>query len=1244
MIDQSRCLSRRTRVLSRSVLAYGRHVPAVLSVCAGLFLGMATFAGPVFGPNLVHNPSFESGLDVPDDWRWGVANRARATLTIDANTAHSGTRSVRMHNESGYAPHVYAGLAQRLRGITPGSRYRLRLWVRGRGVHECWFGGGPGWRTRKALPEGDFDWRAVDMTWTAPEGVHEFELRINTDGKTEGLWIDDVAFQEVDPITLRPRVRVVPSVQGPRYGLLPLTALGAAPRIDGRLADWRGIPSVHMPGDAGRVRISDWKGAKDLDVAFRAAWTPDALFLAFDVRDDRHWAAAGAPMWRNDSVQIAFDPRLERTAGGYGRHDSEYSLALTNAGQPRVDCWQPPKELGDRSRDLRLAVARKKDHTVYEVRIPWPAIGVPVRDGVPAAFGFSFLVNDNDGAGRRGYLELTPGIGKIKAPSVFATVFLSRQDRIALVADPVVLTDEGLPVVAYYVAPTPLPEQGIARFTADVPAARRLEAALPGGKQGLVIVQAVFQPGALSPGTHTIRVELLERGTVFARAERTVEVSDARQRLARKAVALRTALARARALEKTVRKRHIPTDYERVVLATVRDFIGYMLDDVNHHRVRRAEHVAGVLERSLGQAVSRLKAALAGRNSPLAVPRLRLDGPVEIRGGTFWADTVWPATGKKERRPVFFTGYGHFGQVVRDMPKLPDFGANIIQIEIGPNSTVPKEGEVTDAAVRARIGRALELGEKYNVMVCMLGSPHYFPAWALKKWPDLNRGGGGFLHYTVDAPQARKILEQHFEAAVAVVKDSPAMHSVCLSNEPVYTNWQRDPFRRPLWTAWLKRVYGNVDRLNQVNRTHYTRFEEVPIPPTSKLPPESEMSPVRYDAVRFNMDRFAAFHRFLSDVVHRVSPRTWTHAKVMNLSGCRQCLNWGCDPEEFAALGDLNGNDCSMYFRGLDMGGYASEWQGQARYYDLQYSMRRVPVFNSEDHIIRDREQRLIPPEHTDCAIWQGAIHGQGAATIWVWERTYNRKHDFEGSILHRPENVISVGWAALDLMRLAPEVAALQKADAPVAVLFSITAQTWSDEAVAAFNRVHEALDQIGWPVRFVSEKQAAAGALARYKAVILPAVRRLPRSTARAVAEFARGGARVWCVGPGPERDEHDQPLGIRLPAARVTTFAGDLGPRELRNALLDAMSACGLAPTLTLEAPGGGVPWGIEFRSVPWKQGRLLSIVNYWARPQAVRILVRGKPVHAPLELRGNRILGGRFLRLKPLRSLLLYVSGA
>ena len=694
-------------------------------------------------------------------------------------------------------------------------------------------------------------------------------------------------------------------------------------------------------------------------------------------------------------------------------------------------------------------------------------------------------------------------------------------------------------------------------------------------------------------------------------------------------------------IEQQAEEKKIATDYERVVIATARDFIGFAVDDVQHRRALRARHVLDVIKTQLSEVEKRLKDYLAGRAKPFLVPRYRV-GKVEVRDGAFWADTVVPTTGEKERRPVFFTGYGHFHRVVADMPKFPDLGVNIIQIEIGPNSTEPEEGVVTDAPVRARISKALELGEEYNVMICWLCSPHYFPKWALEKWPDLQKGGGGFFHFTVDAPQARKILQTHLEVSLNAIKNYPTLHSVCLSNEPIYTNWTEDPFRRPLWYDYLKRVYKTIDNLNRANGTKYKTFAEVPVPPTGKLPREEDMTPLVYDMARFNMDQFAAFHGFMSEVIHRVRPGTWTHAKVMCVPTSRNHLTWGCDPEEFAYAGDLNGNDCSMMF-GSFGDHYAAGWLGQAVYYDLQYSVRHVPIFNTENHIIRDREQRLIPPEHTDCALWQGAIHGQGATTIWVWERTYDRRSDFEGSILHRPENVIAVGHCGLDLMRLAPEVNALQKAARPVAILYGLTSQIWSDRAHEAMLKAYEALDQTGLPVAFVSERQAYRGALEQYRAVVLPEITYASDELYDAIRNYAGHGGKLWVLGSDMfAKDEHGKARKVvDVPKRAITQWPSDIDPRELRDRMVRAMVDAGVSRAVALRDKDGKEPWGIEYRSVNYKGCYLVSVVNYWGQPQTVRLFVGGRPGREIVDLRSGKKFPANEIELQPLKSMLLRV---
>ncbi len=1205
---------------------------------------IAPLRAETLGPNLAANGGFEAGEAVPEGWHWNSADASKAGVGLDDAFAHTGGRSARLHSELAFAPHVFGGLSQVIGSLTPDSEYVIRLWARGKGVGVCWFGGGPQWLSRQQLPRGDFDWTQLELRWTAPEVPTDYELRINVDSETEALWIDDVSFQEVDPVGATPRVRPLSPAAAARLGYLLLPPMPQVPAIDGDLADWpEAATPTRMPHDAGVVML-DRKGDDDLSVSLRTAADNHALYLGIAVRDDVHWAPPEALAWTNDGIQVGFDPRHEKTPGGYGPHDSEYSFMLGNDQKARVQCWQPPQGLGDRSADISLAVKRTDLDTVYEAAVPWSALGAEVGAGGPV-LGLNVLVNDNDCSGRRGYIELTGGIGKVKDPSAYVTALSSAARSLAVLpGKPVVYTEDPVDLRVVASLGDALQTAAELRITA-VDAAGRATAltatTLEAGTHGLLQAVMRLPAGTVPVATAQVRAEVIAGGEAIAQGAAPLTVSDIKTRLVGDAAELRDRVEKVAALARQAQESGIATDYETVAITVAQEFIGYALDDLHNDRPARAEHVAAVLRQTLDETEGRLQRYLDGTATPPLVPRF-VTGTVQIREGAFWADTVVPTTGKRERRPVFFTGYGHFPTVVRDMAKLAKMGCNIIQIECGPNSTQPEEGVVTDRPVRDYIGRALSLGEQENVMVCWLASPHYFPSWALSKWPELQMGGGGFFGVAVDAPQARRIFETHLQTSLNAIGGSPALHSVCLSNEPVFTNWQNDPFRRDAFTDYLASKFGTIDRLNAAWGTGYEDFAAVPLLETGSLPREEDMTPLRYEMARFNMLQFSGYHRFMTDVVHRRRPGTWTHAKVMCVPASRQHLAWGCDPEQFAWMGDLNGNDCWNMFQGFGEQ-YAANWMAQNVYYDIQRSMRQVPVFNTEDHIILDREQRLIPPVHTDFALWQGAIHGRGASTIWVWERTYDRTHDFEGSIMHRPENAIVVGKVALDLQRLAPEVVRLQRARAPIAIIYSLTAQLWSDDAHGAMMTAYEALNACGVPVRFVSERQAQEDRLDDFAAVIAPALKHAPDSLAQALNRYCAAGGKVWVVGEGPlcGRDGYNRPREFSPPEDAVRRFPGGVSARELWPLFLAEMQAAGIRRFATLTDAEGQAPWGVEYRTVREKDGVLLSLANLWGTPRRVRVTIGGRMAGAIHDLRTDSQVSGNEITLRPLEATVLRV---
>ena len=122
-----------------------------------------------------------------------------------------------------------------------------------------------------------------------------------------------------------------------------------------------------------------------------------------------------------------------------------------------------------------------------------------------------------------------------------------------------------------------------------------------------------------------------------------------------------------------------------------------------------------------------LQEVLVGQRQLAGVPRWTGDQRPRVKSSSFVAPVRMPG-GAVMQRPVFFNGYGPFSQVIADMEKWPDYGTNIIQIEVGPRAILPAEDRTDSDPVRALL-HTLDRAQRSGVAVCLLISPHYFPDW-----------------------------------------------------------------------------------------------------------------------------------------------------------------------------------------------------------------------------------------------------------------------------------------------------------------------------------------------------------------------------------------------------------------------------------------------------------------------------------------------------------------------------------
>lgn len=748
-----------------------------------------------------------------------------------------------------------------------------------------------------------------------------------------------------------------------------------------------------------------------------------------------------------------------------------------------------------------------------------------------------------------------------------------------------------------------------------------------------VVVKGISEAAGYAPRTLTLRLTEGGKELAFAQTSlRFYSVKHTQTRLDE----MEKRLPMVRAKLDRLKASGQDTSYPLVSYTVLENFIGYAREDASEGEIKRAVQQLSDLE-SMEKSLSReIAGAASGKAKLPAVPRWTGDARPVVKSSSFISTTTTPGKPGVETRPVFFTGYGHFSQVRKDLEKFPSYGANIIQIEVGPWAIFPKEDVVEGKPVQDLL-TLLDRAKAAGVAVNLLLSPHYMPDWLMKKHPELRKKREYFVPYCVHASETRELLKRFISVLVPPIKDHPALHSICISNEPRNAEEPCEPGARD-WHNWLKVRHGDIATLNSRWETSYASIDEIALPDPFK---DETRTPIgRWgDYVRWNQEVHAGWHRMLADAVRAAAPGLPVHAKIQSST----LSNWaevklGNDPYLMGQVCDINGNDgVNLYTHGEDL--FAETWAANGVGYDLQRSTRDAPVFNSENHIIMDREMRYIPGEHVYCALWQQAILGQSATTIWVWERSFDKSHDFAGSIMHRPACARAVGIVNHDLNRAANEVTALQQAPAQALILHNTSAMVRDGDAYGrSMLRLYLSLALCGVKVGFVTERQLESGLVPGAPVVCVPIARHLSNAAFNTLRRYK--GHVLALASDILTHDEFGKARSERISAEAVPYDPNDTGLRELSASLTAKLASWGVRPPVEAVGKDGKPAWGVHWRTAETADGIVVNLCNYLNAPVSLKLSRDGKAVVATDVLSGEVVKGP--IALQPLDVKLLRVK--
>ncbi len=196
-----------------------------------------------------------------------------------------------------------------------------------------------------------------------------------------------------------------------------------SPVIDGDLSDFYLIEPVILNTGNYVKLTSDSSGDSDISARFFFMWDSKNLYIAAIIKDDKNFnTEQPADIWKGDSVQMAFDSDLDRTEWSYDEDgDYEFGFAVVNNS---ISTYRWVAPITSKAFNMFSAFKKNGNEITYELSIPFENL-LPFSAQIGKTAGISFLVNDNDGNGREGFVQFTEGIGLGKNPAAFGEITLA---------------------------------------------------------------------------------------------------------------------------------------------------------------------------------------------------------------------------------------------------------------------------------------------------------------------------------------------------------------------------------------------------------------------------------------------------------------------------------------------------------------------------------------------------------------------------------------------------------------------------------------------------------------------------------------------------------------------------------------------------------------------------------------------------------------------------------------------------
>ncbi len=193
--------------------------------------------------------------------------------------------------------------------------------------------------------------------------------------------------------------------------------------IDGEIGskEWNKSAAMYINGIEQVVGFEDWGGKNDISGYYIVSWDEENFYLCANVTDDIYFQNGNAikSLSQGDSITFGVYDDIEvYVNSGQGNVDYHgFDVALTENG---VKVYRNKAQTfnaiatGEVTDQLEVAVKRDGNKTYYELKYPWESLlGYEYTPEVGKEIWFASALNENDGKGRRGFMQFSSGLSAV---------------------------------------------------------------------------------------------------------------------------------------------------------------------------------------------------------------------------------------------------------------------------------------------------------------------------------------------------------------------------------------------------------------------------------------------------------------------------------------------------------------------------------------------------------------------------------------------------------------------------------------------------------------------------------------------------------------------------------------------------------------------------------------------------------------------------------------------------------------